>query len=399
MGGSKKHNVALFRAGPAPVGVVMLVCIGGLVLSCDEVERHRALAFFFDGVPPLNRQGLEEGLLDSDSQDVEPGGQKTAWYVHEPQKDCANCHRKQRPGGFSAQTYLVAPVPKLCYNCHSDYTASASFVHGPVAVGQCLFCHNPHKSKIEHLLKEPQPKLCFRCHDVSMVELIPAHLAQQTSACTDCHYAHSGSTKALLKGDSSLTKTEPADGKTTGAAGQNDNRLVKEPDAKAISRPSEKTDRAAIERRSLFEVFWEVSRLIEQGDLQKARSHLEALKDSGALTDEERRKILSVLKLMDDASTKRTQQPEKGEQAKPSTEPGAKKSDDSASNHKQEVADLYYRSMAFYRDGQLTRAREGFAEVLKSSLIPGPMEETIRGYISDIDKTLAGDKTPPESKP
>lgn len=398
MGGSEKYNVAPFRAGPAPVGLVILVCIGGLVLSCDQVKRHRALTFFFDGVPPLGQQGPAEGLLDSDSQDVEPGGQKPAWYVHEPQKDCANCHRKTKRGGFSTETYLVAPVPKLCYTCHADYSVSASFVHGPVAVGQCLFCHNPHRSKIQYLLKKPQPELCFLCHDVGMIELIPAHLAQQTSACTDCHYPHAGPTKALLKGDSSQTRTEPTDGKTTGAAEQGSNRPPMGPDAKAIPRPPEKTARAAIERQSLFDVFWEVTRLIEQGDLQKARSQLEALKNSGVLTDEERQKILNVLKLMDDVSAGRTQQPQKSGQAKPSNEPGVEKSDDSAAKRKQEVADLYYRSMAFYRDGQLVRAREGFVQVLQSGLIPAPMEETIRNYISDIDKTLAKDKTPAEPK-
>jgi predicted CXXCH cytochrome family protein len=400
MGGSRKHNVALFRAGPAPVGLVMLVCIGGLVLSCDQVERHRALAFFFDGVPPLGQQGLEKGLLDSDSQDVEPGGQKPTWYVHEPVKDCTNCHRWAKRGGFSTETHLIAPVPKLCYNCHPDFTASASFVHGPVAVGQCLLCHSdpPHKSKIEHLLKEPQPKLCFLCHDVGMIELIPAHLSQQTSACTDCHDPHAGPTKALLKGDPSQTKTEPADAQTAGAAGQDSNRLVTAPDAKVMSRPSEKTATAAIERQSLFDVFWEVTRLIEQGDLQKARAQLEALKNSGVLTDEERQKILNVLKLMDDVSAGRTQQPQKSGQNKPPNKPGAETSDDSAGKRRQEVAGLYYRSMAFYRDGQLARARGGFVQVLQSGLIPAPMEETIRNYISDIDKTVAKDKTLAEPK-
>jgi hypothetical protein len=36
--------------------------------------------------------------------------------------------------------------------------------------------------------------------------------------------------------------------------------------------------------------------------------------------------------------------------------------------------------------------------VLQSGLIPAPMEETIRNYISDIDKTLAKDKTLAEPK-
>jgi hypothetical protein len=45
--------------------------------------------------------------------------------------------------------------------------------------------------------------------------------------------------------------------------------------------------------------------------------------------------------------------------------------------------------MAFYRDGQLTKAKEGFIEVLKSGLIPDLMAETVRRYVLDIDLRLA----------
>ncbi len=404
MRGVKKHYVALFRTGPASVGIVLLVGLGALVLSCDEVERHQVLAFFLDGVPPLSPQDFEEGLANSNSQELEQGGQKPAWYVHEPRKDCTNCHQKQRMGRFSAQTHLVAPVPALCHRCHPDFTASASFVHGPVAVGQCLFCHNPHKSKIEHLLNEPEPKLCYLCHDISMVELIPAHLTQQTSACTDCHNPHAGPTKALLKGPSQ-TAGPVAPGRMTDTTAQDDIQRLKERNADAAPWPPERTDRSAIGRNKVFEVFWEVARLIEQGDLKNARARLEVLKDNQALTVEEREKILNVLRLMDDASAGDEQRSGKDKQGRPLPErkvndSGTKsgKNGDSMTSQEQEVADLYYRSMAFYRDGQLTRAREGFVSVLKSGLIPDPMAETIRGYVSDIDRALAGDNTPPARK-
>lgn len=379
MRGSKKHNVVSFRMGPASVGVVLLVGLGASVLSCDEIERQQMLTFFFDGVPPLGSRNFEEELVNSNSQESEPGGQEPVWYVHEPRKDCANCHQKQRTGRFSGQTRLIAPVPKLCHNCHPDYTASALFVHGPVAVGQCLFCHNPHKSKIKHLLNGPEPKLCYFCHDVSMVELIPAHLTQQTSACTDCHNPHAASTKALLKGAISPPAGAPTAGGTTGATVQDNVAPVKERSADAAHGPSGTADQAALERQNLFEVFWQVTRLIEQGDLKKARAQLEALKDNKALTPEEREKILNVLRLMDGAST----------EVKPSGS-GAKpeKSGDLMSKQEREVADLYYRSMAFYRDGQLTKAKEGFIEVLKSGLIPDSMAETIRRYVLDIDLRL-----------
>lgn len=290
MRGLKEQYFDIFRYGPVSVGFALLICLVVLVGSCDEIERHKVLDYFFDGVPPLGQNEFEAGLLDPDTQQLEQMGQAPAWYVHEPRKDCMNCHRKRHTGGFSAQTYLNDPVPKLCHNCHADYTATATFVHGPVAVGQCLFCHNPHKSKIEHLLKKPEPELCFLCHDVSMIELIPAHLPEQTSACTDCHNPHSGSTKALLKGTSAETQN------TKG-------------------------------------------------------------------------------KPMNESSSR---------------EPGAhSKQYDRLAKRQKETAELYYRSMELYREGELTRARDGFLKVLESGLIPAPMADTLRAYIADIDHRLA----------
>ncbi|MHC4508484.1 MAG: hypothetical protein ACYTAO_05925, partial [Planctomycetota bacterium] len=56
---------------------------------------------------------------------------------------------------------------------------------------------------------------------------------------------------------------------------------------------------------------------------------------------------------------------------------------------KQEIADLYYSSMGYYRGGQLEKAREGLIRVLKSGSIPPAMAKTIEGYLVDIEKALA----------
>ena len=55
----------------------------------------------------------------------------------------------------------------------------------------------------------------------------------------------------------------------------------------------------------------------------------------------------------------------------------------------QAIADVYYRSMEFYRAGQLEEARAGFVEVVASGLVPPPMEQTLRGYLKDIDSRLS----------
>jgi hypothetical protein len=56
---------------------------------------------------------------------------------------------------------------------------------------------------------------------------------------------------------------------------------------------------------------------------------------------------------------------------------------------KQEMADVYYRSVELYRSGQLEQARKGFLTVLRSGLIPQPMEKTIENFLVDIEGKLA----------
>lgn len=63
---------------------------------------------------------------------------------------------------------------------------------------------------------------------------------------------------------------------------------------------------------------------------------------------------------------------------------------DAWSGQKQQIADLYYRSVEAYRNGRLEQARDGFVVVLRSGLIPPAMEKTIENYLADIDSNLAG---------
>ncbi len=58
-------------------------------------------------------------------------------------------------------------------------------------------------------------------------------------------------------------------------------------------------------------------------------------------------------------------------------------------NHQQRIAELYYRSMAFYRAGRLEEARNGLVEVIQSGQIPPAMVTTIERYLVDIDERLS----------
>ena len=346
-----------------------------MFINCSEDERYKTLTFFFDGVPPFGQEGLENEKINADFRAAARTSSGPLWYVHEPRKDCTLCHDKSRQSAVYPQTYLKAPVPQLCYNCHSDYTVSHQYVHGPVAVGQCLFCHNPHASRVEHLLTEPQPQLCYKCHDQYAVELIPGHFAKQMSMCTNCHDAHAGSSKALLKVEPDRMGDIFNNTKTAGSSVQD---IAVPMDKQTVTTPE-----SSKENKNLLQVFSDVSKLIEKGDLQKARLYLFQYKDSKSFNDQERGKIAEALKLIDDALAQSKQSRSENYNSK------LKQGGNQSPSKVEEIAELYYLSIKLYRAGEFNKAREGFIGVINSGLIPPEMEKTIRGYLSDIENKLS----------
>ncbi|MFQ6034428.1 MAG: cytochrome c3 family protein [Sedimentisphaerales bacterium] len=360
------------------------------------MERYKVLTFFFDGVPPIEKAELEPGPVDLASRWFVQRVTKSDWYMHKPLNNCVTCHGERKQRSFSPQTLLTSPVPELCYNCHTNYAVSSSFVHGPVAVGQCLFCHNPHKSKFKHLLKEPEPKLCYLCHDSSAIESVPAHLTKLSSGCTNCHSAHAGSTKYLLKPASFQSREELNGVNSIDKVVQRHIQAEKKQYEKQGFELTEKTNTTGLERKRLFQALWTVNKLIEQGELMKAKIYLEEIKENNAFTPKEQEKIEQVLRLMDIQLTGSKTHQENIKQGESVTEQGSeqstiepKETDNQQDEKKREIAELYYRSLAFYRTGQLEKAREGFVKVLQSGLVPEPMVKTIGGYLVHIDNTLA----------
>jgi predicted CXXCH cytochrome family protein len=175
-----------------------------LAASCDPVKKHKILTFFFDGVPPLGGEKIKAGDSNEPGRtnEAQNGSQPAIiWYTHEPMKDCGNCHEDiQKKGSFILPERITKqPVPELCFKCHPDDKESYASVHGPVAVGQCLICHEKHKSTIKHLLKMPEPGLCYKCHNESEIISVNGHEKADLSACTTCHDAHKSCDKKLLK--------------------------------------------------------------------------------------------------------------------------------------------------------------------------------------------------------
>ena len=144
---------------PAAIAVCLSVLALCLLtsLGCDPARQHKVLTFLFDGVPPLRYVDDGTGVLVIGRT-----------YEHAARKECTACHgdslkTKSRFGGISMAGGV--PTPDVCYKCHEDRTAEYEFLHGPVAVGDCLFCHEPHESSHKYLLKQGVPALCYRCHN------------------------------------------------------------------------------------------------------------------------------------------------------------------------------------------------------------------------------------------
>jgi DNA-binding beta-propeller fold protein YncE len=72
--------------------------------------------------------------------------------------------------------------------------------------------------------------------------------------------------------------------------------------------------------------------------------------------------------------------------------PQTEKTESQRLEQQQQLSDIYYRSLTLYKAGQLEKAREGFQEILKSGLLPADAEDTIRGYIAEINSALATDE-------
>ncbi len=66
-----------------------------------------------------------------------------------------------------------------------------------------------------------------------------------------------------------------------------------------------------------------------------------------------------------------------------------KKIDDELKQPEEEMGAIYSRSIDFYCDGQLEKAREGFVQVLNSDLAPAVVKETVEAYLIKIDSILA----------
>lgn len=153
-------------------------------------------------------------------------------------KHCATCHQ---PHYSSYEKLLNNKQLDLCLSCHSDKSTTSSkspknianelkktFVHAPVAQGDCTGCHDPHGSKFLKLLTGPYPDafyapydqdlydLCFSCHDKELLtnpktdtatsfrngsanlHNLHASIPRKGRTCQTCHQPHASDGPKLI---------------------------------------------------------------------------------------------------------------------------------------------------------------------------------------------------------
>jgi predicted CXXCH cytochrome family protein len=123
--------------------------------------------------------------------------------THSVAAECGSCHVQDKTNAHKFK--MAADGEKLCVGCHEVKKPSDKFVHGPVAVGDCVSCHNPHGAAKAKLLKTGTADLCQSCH-VEMKALLAEKRsvhAPVKDACTDCHDPHASPFKYQLKAEGS----------------------------------------------------------------------------------------------------------------------------------------------------------------------------------------------------
>lgn len=110
---------------------------------------------------------------------------------------CTDCHT-MHPQAEPLKAYLKKADPELCYGCHQEQMAKASFPsHHPVKEGKmnCSSCHNAHG---ELNTEEQTQDLCLSCHSRYQGPFVFEHSPVQED-CSICHDPHGTVANSMLK--------------------------------------------------------------------------------------------------------------------------------------------------------------------------------------------------------
>ena len=205
--------------------MLCLAIIGSFAIfaaGCEKHTRYKVLTFFFTGVPPITGgQHLGTAAGSVKEERTKRRVKQSIVFMHGPKasNQCYYCHNTASSKSFRAietgssmprlgeikPGRLVLPIKELCIQCHVTKSTDVAYVgdlwlHGPLADGNCVICHDYHETKYKYMLyTERTNELCGRCHADGFLGSSEEH--KRGSECTECHNPHLGANRLLLKKD------------------------------------------------------------------------------------------------------------------------------------------------------------------------------------------------------
>lgn len=179
-----------------PRCVLFGIAIGLIVLGCSAATHERLKHFFFE-IPPETvdtATGEPHPVGTPSDRPHRPTAPARFVSIHEPfrSRDCFACHDTEK------QMRVYGDFEVTCKDCHDRYF-SDEVGHAPV-YGDCMECHDPHRSAFPALLKRSIPDTCADCHGKPNELSQPAHAGPDAANCTKCHDAHFGDPPLLKPG-------------------------------------------------------------------------------------------------------------------------------------------------------------------------------------------------------
>ncbi len=133
------------------------------------------------------------------------------------------------------------------------------------------------------------------------------------------------------------------------------------PEQEQLADYLEKVHLASINKEQVLEHLRRAEELLGKDELIRAKAHLKKIRNNKMLSDEEKLLVSQKLEYIDSSLAER----------------------------KRRVAELYNRSVDFYRSGQLERARDGFTQVANNGLLVAPKGQTAEDYLMKISQFLS----------
>ena len=123
-------------------------------------------------------------------------------------QQCLACHQQSLEPlkiGFPTEK-----VQEFCFGCHTGKKAwlSRKFIHGPITIGGCTLCHNPHGENNRYqLFEEGALALCLACHgdkeglvaEKTEDRMPYVHGIVVGGGCVSCHDPHATDQQFMLK--------------------------------------------------------------------------------------------------------------------------------------------------------------------------------------------------------